>query len=182
MAKKTFPLSEVYRLLEPGPVVLLTTAGAGSKGRRPNVMTLSWHMMMEFEPPLVACLVSANDYSFELLRASGECVLNIPTVDIAAQVVACGNSHGRRSDKFKATGLTPLPASRVGAPLIDECYASLECVVHDDGWVERYNLFVLEVVAAWVAKGRRRPRTLHHRGWGEFFVAGPGLRLASAMR
>lgn len=111
MEKKSLPLGEVYGLLEPGPVVLLTTAGAGSKGQRPNVMALSWHMMMEFEPPLVACLVSANDYSFELLRSSGECVLNIPTVDIAAQVVACGNSHGRRSDKFKATGLTPLPAS-----------------------------------------------------------------------
>lgn len=180
MEKKSLPLSEVYKLLEPGPVVLLSTAGA--KGARPNVMTLSWHMMMEFEPPLVACLVSANDDSFELLRASGECVINVPTVEIAEQVVACGNSHGRNSDKFKSTGLTPMPASRVGAPLIDECYASLECVVHDEGWVERYNLFVLEVVAAWVAKGRFRPRTLHHRGWGEFFVAGPSLRLPSAMK
>jgi flavin reductase (DIM6/NTAB) family NADH-FMN oxidoreductase RutF len=166
--------------LEPGPVLLLTTAGLGPRAR-PNVMTLSWHMMMEFEPPLVACLVSGRDDSFELLRASGECVLNIPTAELAPQVVACGNSHGRRRDKFKATGLTPVPASRVGAPLIDECYASLECVVHDAGWVERYNLFVLQVVVAWAAP-LRQPRTLHHRGWGEFAVAGKVLKLPSAMK
>jgi len=180
MQKQAYPPAEAYRLLEPGPVLLLTTAGLGPRAR-PNVMTLSWHMMMEFEPPLVACLVSGRDDSFELLRASGECVLNIPTAELAPQVVACGNSHGRRRDKFKATGLTPVPASRVGAPLIDECYASLECVVHDAGWVARYNLFVLQVVAAWAAP-LRRPRTLHHCGWGEFAVAGKVLKLPSAMK
>ncbi len=179
MKKQSVPLAEAYRLLEPGPVLLLTTADPG--GGRPNVMTLSWHMMMEFEPPLVGVLVSGRDDSFAWLEANGECVLNIPTADLAPQVVACGNSHRRRRDKFRLTGLTPGPASRVGAPLIDECYASLECVVHDRGWVARYNLFVLEVVAAW-AEPRKRPRTLHHRGWGEFAVGGSVLRLPSAMK
>ena len=60
------PLSKVYQLLEPGPVVLLTTARKG----RANVMTMSWHMMVEFEPPLVACVVSSADYSFAALRAT----------------------------------------------------------------------------------------------------------------
>ena len=57
---KPLALSKVYQLLEPGPVVLLTTARKG----RANVMTMSWHMMIEFEPPQVACVVSGNDYSF----------------------------------------------------------------------------------------------------------------------
>ena len=63
---KDLPLSKVYQLLEPGPVVLLTTA----RKSRANVMTMSWHMMVEFEPPLVACVVSAANYSFAVLRAT----------------------------------------------------------------------------------------------------------------
>ena len=67
-ALKALPLSKVYQLLEPGPVVLLTTARKG----RANVMTMSWHMMVEFEPPLVACVVSGANYSFAALQATKE--------------------------------------------------------------------------------------------------------------
>ena len=63
---KNLPLAKVYQLLEPGPVVLLTTAQKG----RADVMTMSWHMMVEFEPPLVACVVSSADYSFAALKAT----------------------------------------------------------------------------------------------------------------
>jgi flavin reductase (DIM6/NTAB) family NADH-FMN oxidoreductase RutF len=72
--RKELPLSRVYRLIEPGPVVLLTTACEG----RANVMTLSWHMMVEFEPPMVACVVSSADYSFAALRTTRECVIAVP--------------------------------------------------------------------------------------------------------
>ena len=92
MKKTTFPLSQVYRLLEPGPVVLLTTARKG----RANIMTMSWHTMMEFEPPLVGCVISNRNYSFESLKATRECVINIPTVELAEKVVGCGNTSGRR--------------------------------------------------------------------------------------
>jgi flavin reductase (DIM6/NTAB) family NADH-FMN oxidoreductase RutF len=71
---RNLPLSKVYRLLEPGPVVLLTTAHKG----RTNIMTMSWHMMVEFEPPLVACVVSNGDYRFAALRATKQCVVAIP--------------------------------------------------------------------------------------------------------
>jgi len=77
MKKKPLPLSYVYRLLEPGPVVLLTTAGV----KRPNIMTMSWHMMIDFEPPLIGCVVSNRDYTFDILRKTKECVSNIPTVE-----------------------------------------------------------------------------------------------------
>jgi len=173
--KKTFPLSEVYRLLEPGPVVLLTTARAG----RPNVMPMSWHLMMEFTPPLVGCVVSNGNYSFATLQTTKECVINIPTVELAKTVVACGNTSGSSVDKFKKFGLTPLPAQCVKAPLIAECYASLECKVVDMKLVMKYNFFVLEVVQAWIDPARKKPRTIHHQGEGEFMVAGRTLHLPS---
>ena len=77
-------LAKVYQLLEPGLVVLLTTADKG----RANVMTMSWHMMVEFEPPLVACVVSEADFSFAALRRTGECVIAIPALELAPKVVA----------------------------------------------------------------------------------------------
>jgi len=178
MRKKSFPLREVYRLLEPGPVVLLTTVGE----KRPNIMVMSWHTMLEFEPPLLACVISNRNYSFDLLQASKECVLNIPTADLAKKVVRCGNSTGAKTDKFKKFGLTPKPASRVDAPLIAECYANLECRVADTSRVKKYGLFVLEVVEAWVAPKVKTPRTLHHLGKGRFMIAGKTIKLRSKMK
>ena len=176
--KRSLVLSKVYGLLEPGPVLLLTTSHKGAA----NVMTMSWHTMLEFEPPLVGCVVSADDFSFAALNATRQCVLNIPTVELAAQVVACGNSSGANVDKFAKFGLTPLPASLIAAPLIAECYANLECRVVDTRLKNRYNFFVLEVVKAWIAPDCKAPRTLHHRGYGVFMVAGETLELPSKMR
>jgi flavin reductase (DIM6/NTAB) family NADH-FMN oxidoreductase RutF len=175
MAKRAYPLSKVYGLLEPGPVLLLTTAHRGCA----NVMAMSWHTMMEFEPPLVGCVVSGRDFSFAALKATRQCVLNIPTVELAAKVVGCGNSSGRRVDKFERFGLTPAPAATVDAPLIAECYANLECRVVDTRLVNRYNFFVLEVQQAWIDPACKDPRTLHHRGRGAFMVAGETIRLPS---
>jgi flavin reductase (DIM6/NTAB) family NADH-FMN oxidoreductase RutF len=178
MAKKSFPLSRVYRLLEPGPVVLVTTAQKG----RPNIMTMSWHTMMEFEPPLVGCVISNRNHTFGVLKATKECVINIPTVELAAQVVGCGNTSGRKLDKFKAFGLTPVAAARVQAPLIDECYASLECKVVDAKLVAKYCFFILEVLKAWIDTSRKNPRTMHHLGRGVFMVAGRTFKLPSKMK
>jgi flavin reductase (DIM6/NTAB) family NADH-FMN oxidoreductase RutF len=173
--KRALPLSRVYRVLEPGPVVLVTTVGKG----RPNVMPMSWHTMIDFEPPLVGCVVSDRNLTFANLKASGECVINVPTASLATQVVGCGNTSGRRTDKFRRFGLTPSPASMVKAPLVDECYANLECKVVDGRMVARYDLFVLEVVRAWIDPAVKGPRTLHHRGGGTFMIAGREIRLPS---
>ena len=175
MKKTNFPLSEVYRLLEPGPVVLLTTIRAG----RANVMPMSWHLMMEFTPPLVGCVVSNGDYSFATLKTTKECVINIPTVELAKIVVACGNTSGSNVDKFEKFGLTPLAAKLVKAPLITECYANLECKVVDMKLVTKYNFFVLEVVQAWIDPAGKKPQTIHHQGEGEFMVSGRTLHLPS---
>ncbi len=151
---KDLPLSKVYQLLEPGPVVLLTTTNKG----RGNVMTMSWHMMVEFEPPLVACVVSNADYSFAALRATKECVIAVPARKLAPKVVNVGNCSGRDVDKFERFGLTPVPAARVAPPLIAECFANLECRVADMRLVNTYNLFILEVLKAWTDPAQKIPR------------------------
>lgn len=178
MLKKSFPLSKVYRLLEPGPVVLVTTA---SKGRA-NIMTMSWHTMLEFEPPLVGCVISNRSYSFDILKATKECVINIPTAELAKKVVGIGNSSGRKVDKFKNFRLTPVASSYVRAPLIDGCYASLECKVADTKLVAKYNFFILEVLKAWIDPMQKHPQTIHHQGRGVFAVDGETIRLPSKMK
>ncbi|MGD0026787.1 MAG: flavin reductase family protein [Xanthobacteraceae bacterium] len=175
---KELSLSKVYQLLEPGPVVLLTTARKG----RANVMTLSWHMMIEFEPPQAACVVSSANYSFAALRAAGECVIAIPARKLATKVVKIGNSSGRDIDKFAAFGLTPMPSARVAPPLIADCFANLECKVTDTRFVNKYNLFVLEVLKAWIDPAQKNPKTIHHHGYGKFVVDGETLGLKSRMR
>ena len=178
MRKRTFPLSQVYRLLEPGPVVLVTTARKG----RANIMAMSWHTMMEFEPPTVGCVISNRNHTFGILKATKECVINIPTVELAAKAVGCGNTSGRCVDKFTDFRLTPEPASLVAAPLIVECYANLECKVVDTRMVTKYNFFILEVCKAWIDPLRKAPRTIHHLGRGAFMVAGRTITLPSKMK
>jgi flavin reductase (DIM6/NTAB) family NADH-FMN oxidoreductase RutF len=177
--KHELPLPQVYGLLETGPVVRLTTSHKGHD----NVMAMSWHTMMAFTPPLVGCVVSENDFSFKALNATRQCVINIPTVQLAEQVVGCGNTRGGPLiDKFAVFDLTRAPATLVAAPLIRECYANLECRVVDTRLKNRYNFFVLEVVKAWIDPATSKaPQTLHHRGYGSFMVAGETIALPSKM-
>ena len=178
MAKTSLPLSRVYRLIEPGPVVLVSTMSGG----KANIMTMSWHMMVDFEPPILAYVLSTRDYTFDIVRKTKECVINIPTVALAKKVVGCGNTSGRNVDKFKKFGLTPSAATYVHAPLIDECYANLECKVTDTTLVNKYGIFILEVVKAWIDRSQKQPKTIHHQGKGAFAVDGETIKLASRMK
>jgi flavin reductase (DIM6/NTAB) family NADH-FMN oxidoreductase RutF len=137
--------------------------------------------MMEFTPPLVGCVISGRNHSFDALVATKECVLNIPDASMARQVVGVGNCHGPKVDKFKKFKLTPAPASQVKPPLIAECYANLECSVADSRMVNKYNFFVLEVVQAWIEPSIKAPRILHHEGRGVFRVSGEQIKLRSKM-
>ena len=170
--KKDFPTYNVRRFLEPGPIVLVSSAHK----RQTNIMTMGWHMMMEFSPALVGCLISSGNHSFEIIKASRQCVINLPTTDLAATVVRIGNCSGRDIDKFSEFGLTPEVGTHVRAPLIGECYANFECRLADSGWVKKYNVFVFEVVKAHVATSPKLPKTIHYRGDGEFMLSGEETR------
>ncbi|WP_308410389.1 flavin reductase family protein [Burkholderia sp. WAC0059] len=167
---------KAYRLLEAGPVVLVTTLGDG----RPNIMTMGFHMMIQ-HPSLIGAVIGPWDHSYRALRETGECVIAIPTVDLATKVVDIGNCSGTDVDKFDWFGLTPLSGHEVKAPLIAECVANIECRVVDDTLVERYNLFVLEALQVWVDTERKERRTLHHNGDGTFIVDGRTLNLKERM-
>jgi flavin reductase (DIM6/NTAB) family NADH-FMN oxidoreductase RutF len=131
---------------------------------------------------LIGCVISGRNHSFDILTKTRECVINIPTVELAEKVVGCGNTSGRTVDKFTMFGLMPKPAACVRAPLIDECYANLECRIADTRMLNKYNMFVLEVCKAWIESPRRQWRTIHHLGMGSFMVAGETIKLPSRMK
>jgi flavin reductase (DIM6/NTAB) family NADH-FMN oxidoreductase RutF len=170
--KTDFPVAKVRRFLEPGPIILVSSAHKGAT----NIMTMGWHMIMEFEPSLIGCYVWTANHSFEMIRRSRQCVINVPTEDLAATVVKIGNSSGRDIDKFAEFGLTPKPGTHVRAPLIDECYANFECRLVDSSLIRKYSLFVFEVVKAHVATAPKYPKTIHYRGDGEFMISGANTR------
>jgi flavin reductase (DIM6/NTAB) family NADH-FMN oxidoreductase RutF len=169
--KRDFPLDQIRRYLEPGPIVLVSSAWRG----KTNIMTMGWHMMMGFSPALFACYIWDANHSFEMLRRSKECVINLPTTDLVNEVVGIGNCTGDKIDKFEKFGLTPTPASEVGAPLIKECYANFECRLYDGRQIAKHGLFIWEVVKAHVATSPKRPETLHYRGKGEFMISGQSI-------
>jgi flavin reductase (DIM6/NTAB) family NADH-FMN oxidoreductase RutF len=171
---KQLPLSKAFRLIEPGPVVLVATAHQG----KANIMTMSWHLVLDFTPQ-IGCVIGSWDYSYAVLAATKECVIAIPTVDLATNVVEIGNCSGQDVDKFKTFHLTAVPGKEVKAPLIAECLANIECRVVDV--IDQYSLFILEGVRAWIDPDRKERRTIHANGDGTFVVDGRTLDLKQKM-
>jgi len=169
--KIDFPVSDIRRFLEPGPVVLVSSA---DKDHR-DIMTMGWHMIMEFEPSLVGCFIWDQNYSRRLIEKSKQCVINIPTADMIETVIAIGNTHGPSPDKFDAFDLTAVRATKVNVPLIAECYASFECKLVDTRWIRKYSVFILQCVKAHVATSPKYPRTIHYRGDGVFMISGKNI-------
>lgn len=169
-------LNKAFQLIEPGPVVLVTTMHNG----KANVMTMSWHMVMDFTPQ-IGCVIDSSDYTFSALCETKECVISIPTVDIIDKVIDIGNCSGKEIDKFKTFNLTQLPAQNIKAPLVAECLANIECRVVDDSLVNKYNLFILEGVKAWIDLDRKERRTFHANGDGTFTVDGQTINLRNKM-
>lgn len=176
--KKNFPVAKIRCFLEPGPVVLVSSAFKGER----NIMAMGWHMMMGFSPALVGCFIWDQNHSFWLIRRSKQCVINVPTFDMVSTVIGVGNCSGSDTDKFEKFGLTPVVASKVAAPLIAECYASFECKLVDTSLINRYSLFVFEVVKAHVASSPRYPATVHYRGDGVFMVSGRSVNYRSRFK
>ncbi len=161
-------LGKAFTLIEPGPVVLVTT----HDGQKDNIMTISWTMVMDFTP-VFAITTGEWNHSYAALRKNRECVIAIPTVDMLDKVVGIGTCSGSDTDKFGKFKLTPVPGKVVRAPLIKECLANIECKVIDI--VKKHNIVVLEAVAAWIDTTRKEKRTVHAVGDGTFIVDGRKL-------
>jgi flavin reductase (DIM6/NTAB) family NADH-FMN oxidoreductase RutF len=124
----SLPVQKSYRILESGPIVLVSTCGDDG---RANLMTMGFHMMMQHDPPLVGAIIGPWDHSHRALTQTGECVLAVPTVDLVQTVVDIGNCSGDGMDKFSRFGLTQVPAEIVRAPLGKLCInAAPLCLAH----------------------------------------------------
>ncbi|MGO9377611.1 MAG: flavin reductase family protein [Dissulfurispiraceae bacterium] len=168
------PLNKAFTLIESGPVVLVTT----SDGKKDNIMTISWTMVMDFTP-IFAITTGPWNYSYTALQKSKECVISIPTVDLLDKVVGVGTCSGADTDKFEKFGLTPVKGKYVRSPLIKECLANVECKVRDI--VQKHNIVVLEGVAAYFDSSRKEKRTVHAIGDGTFIVDGRRLNRKKMM-
>ena len=162
---KELPIEKAFMLIEPGPVTLVTTA----VGRKKNIMTISWTLVMDFTPKL-AFVTGGWNHSFHALMQTRECVIAIPSVDMSETVVGIGTCSGADTDKFRKFGLTPVKAKAVKEQLIAECIANIECRVIDP--VKQHDLFVLEGVRAWIDPDGHKRRTFHAVGDGTFVAAG----------
>ncbi|HJV53086.1 MAG TPA: flavin reductase family protein [Noviherbaspirillum sp.] len=172
---KSLQINKAFTLMESGPVVLVTT----NNGEQNNVMTISWTMVMDFTP-VFAMTTGPWNYSYAALSQFRECVISIPTVDLIDQVVGVGTCSGADTDKFEKFGLTALAGRHVRAPLIKECVANIECKVVDI--INKYNIVILEGVAAYVDVSRKEKRAIHAIGDGSFVVDGRRLDRREMMR
>ncbi len=167
-------IDKAFTLMESGPVVLVTTYD----GEKNNIMTISWTMVVDFTP-LFAITTGPWNYSYAALRKFRECVISIPTVDMLNKVVGIGTCSGADTDKFEKFKLTPVKGREVKAPLIKECLANIECKVVDI--VKKYNIIVLDAVAAYFETSRKEKRTIHAVGDGTFIVDGRKLNRKKLM-
>lgn len=172
---KEMKIERAFTLIEPGPVVLVTT----HDGEKDNIMTISWTMVVDFTP-VFAMTTGPWNYSFAALRKEQECVIAIPTVDLIDEVIGVGTCSGSETDKFERFGLTPLKGRTVRAPLIKECLANIECRVVDI--VRKHHIVVLEGVAAHIDRARKQKRMLHAVGNGTFVADGRKLNRRKVMK
>ncbi len=143
--KKELPLLGCLRLLEPGPIVLVTAQFRGQA----NILTAAWVTPASHRPPLVAVAISPTTYTHYLISKSQEFVLNLPGRPLAEQVLQCGRLSGRDVDKFAKLGLTAIDGRRVTVPWVEQCLAHMECglvQIHEAG---DHSLFLGEVIGAW---------------------------------
>ena len=149
--------------LLPAPVVLVSVAGEDGAA---NVLTIAWAGTVCSAPPMLSVAVRPSRYSWRLLNAAREFVVNIPPADLVREVDLCGMWSGVEHDKFGELGLTAQPASKVAAPLITECPINLECVVRHQLDLGAHELFIAEIVAVHYdeelldARGRLRSRAV----------------------
>ena len=155
--KKEMPLSpekvtmKPFPLLSPVPVVLVSCGGT-KPGETPNLITIAWAGTVCSEPPMLSISVRPERHSYDLIRTSGEFVVNVPSVRQARATDWCGVVSGRDENKFAKMGLTPGKALVVRPPIVQECPLNIECKVKQTIKLGSHVMFVAEVVAIQVSK------------------------------
>lgn len=131
----------------------------GDIERKSNIIAVSFCMPVSKEPPLIACAIGRRAYSCKLIESTKEFIVNIPPKELKPKIYYCGLHSGYQVDKFKETGLTPQPARKVKAPIIDECVAHMECKIRQEIETGDKKLFIGEVIEAYadeaLVKGER---------------------------
>ena len=150
----------ISKLLFPRLTVLVTTC---NRHGRPNVATFSFIMPVSFRPPCLALAVAPSRLTFANISQVGEFVVNVPTASMLEKVWLCGRVSGKKADKFKLAGLTPVPSIKVKPPRIRECPVQLECEVETEVECGDHCLVVGRVVAQHVESTEFEP-LLHYSG------------------
>jgi flavin reductase (DIM6/NTAB) family NADH-FMN oxidoreductase RutF len=121
----------------------------GDMKKKSNIIAVSFCMPVAKEPPLIACAIGKAAYSCKLIESTREFIVNIPTTELKSKIYYCGFHSGREEDKFLKTSLTPKPARKVRAPIIEECVSHMECKVKQKIETGDKNLFIGEVIEAY---------------------------------
>lgn len=113
----------------------------------PNALTVAWTGTLCTQPPMTYISLRPERYSYEIIKQSGEFVINLPTEKMVRAVDLCGVRSGRDCDKLKAAGLTAEAASTVSAPMIAESPLSLECKVKEIVRLGSHDMFIADISA-----------------------------------
>jgi flavin reductase (DIM6/NTAB) family NADH-FMN oxidoreductase RutF len=147
---KPTPVANFNYLLHPYNTSLVTCCDEDGNA---NIITIAWLIPVSIKPPLLCMSIAPTRYSYGLIRATGEFVVNVASYEIAQQALYCGRRSGRQVEKFSATGLTPLPAKQVRPPVIAECLGHLECRVEQEVEAGDHILVIASVLAAYTQEG-----------------------------
>ncbi len=136
-------------VLSPVPAVLVSCGG--TRGWKPNLITIAWAGNVCSDPPMLSISVRPERYSYEIIETTREFVVNVPSLREARAVDWCGVVSGRSEEKFAGAGLTPAPALKVGCPIVLECPLNIECRVREFLKLGSHTMFVAEVIAVQVS-------------------------------
>lgn len=136
-------------MLYPLPAVMVSCSEAG---KRDNIITVAWTGTICTNPPMVYISVRPNRYSYDMIKNSGEFVINLTTKDLVKSVDYCGVRSGRDVDKFKEMHLTKEKATHLSVPLIKECPVNIECKVTEIKELGSHHMFIADVVGVDIEK------------------------------